>query len=56
MRILIYWYKNQDMCVKWGDAHSTKFKVTNGVRQGEILSSYLFNINVDELSEKLKKV
>ena len=34
LRILIYWYNNQDMCIRWGDAYSAKFKVTNGVRQG----------------------
>ena len=33
LRILIYWYKNQDMCIRWGDAYSAKFKVANGVRQ-----------------------
>ena len=32
------------------------FKVTNGVRQLDILSTYLFDVYyVDELSEKLKK-
>ena len=30
-------------------------KVTNGVRQVVILSPYLFNVYVDELSEKLQK-
>ena len=25
LRILIYWYKNQDMCIRWGDAYSAKF-------------------------------
>ena len=44
LRILIYWYKNQDMCIRWGDAYSAKFKVTNGVRQGGISSPYLFNV------------
>ena len=24
LRILIYWYKNQDMCIRWGDAYSAK--------------------------------
>ena len=33
---------------------STKFKVINGVRQGGILSPYLFNVYVDELSEQFK--
>ena len=55
LRILSYWYKNQDMCIRWGDAYSAKFKVTNGVRQGGILSPYLFNVYVDELSEELNK-
>ena len=55
LRILIYWYKNQDMCIRWGDAYSAKFKVTNGVRQGGILSPHLFNVYVDEMSEELNK-
>ena len=55
LRILSYWYKNQDMCIRWGDAYSAKFKVTNGVRQGGILSPYLFNVYVDELSEEVNK-
>ena len=55
LRILIYWYKNQDMCIRWGDAYSAKFKVTNGVIRGGILSPYLFNVYVDDLSEELNK-
>ena len=40
-------------CVKWGDISSTFFNVTNGVRQGSILSPYLFAVYVDDLSEIL---
>ena len=43
------------MCLRWGDAYSAKFKVTNSVRQGWILSPCLFSVYVDELSEELKK-
>ena len=42
------------MCIRWGDVYSVKFKVTNGDRQGQTLSSYLFNVYVDKLSEQLK--
>ena len=35
---------------------STGFNVSNGVRQGGILSPYLFCINVDELSKMLNNV
>ena len=53
IRILSYWYENQQMCVRWGGTYSTFFSVTNGVRQGSILSPYLFNIYVDDLSVAL---
>ena len=50
LRILIFWYENQLMCVRWGETISDYFKVTNGIRQGSILSSYFFNIYLDVLS------
>ena len=43
------------MYVKWGSTLSSKFQVTNGVRQGGVLSPLLFNVYVNEPSELLNK-
>ena len=53
IRILVYWYAHQSMQVKWGDSVSEPFYVGNGVRQGGILSPFLFNVYMDELSQQL---
>ena len=50
VRILLYWYQNQAMCVRWGNSFSSKFVVRNGVRQGGVLSPLLFNVYMDDLS------
>ncbi len=47
IRLLVYWYQHQ------GGVYSSSFTVTNGVRQGGILSPYLCNVYVDDLSVKL---
>ena len=53
IRILMFWYAHQTMFVKWAGVMSKPFEVTNGVRQGGILSPYLFNIYMDGLSDDL---
>ncbi len=37
IRILAYWYASQSMQIKWGNAVSAPFGVSNGVRQGGLL-------------------
>jgi len=41
--------------VKWNDILSDKFEVTNGVRQGGVLSPLFYSIYIDDLLEKLKR-
>ena len=54
VRIIAYWYQTQTiMCVKWGKVNSAYFNVSNGVRQGGILSPKLFAIYDDDLSHAL---
>ena len=48
-------YINQKLNVRWNATLSEKFSVSNGVRQGGILSPLLFGIYIDELLLRLKK-
>ena len=41
------------MCIKWGQATSAFFSISNGVRQGDILSPPLFAVYVADLSKQL---
>ena len=54
MRLLLQTYLDQKLCVKWNDTLSETFGVTNGVRQGGILSPLLFGIYIDELLSVLQ--
>ena len=42
VRLLLFWYCNQTFCVRWGSTISPFFTVSNGVRQGGIMSPVLF--------------
>ena len=56
VRILMFWYSKQEICIKWGNETSTCFTITNGVRQDGILSPTLFSIYMDDLSLSYLKV
>ena len=50
VRLLIYWYSSQNFLVLWTGVFSSAFTVTNGVRQGGIMSPILYNVFIDDLS------
>ena len=56
VRLLVYWYTQQSMQIRWGRCYSSLFSITNGVRQGSILSSYFFAVYIDDLSKELNKM
>ena len=53
VRILLFWYSKQTVCITWGTCMSDYFCISIGVRQGGILSPGLFFVYVDDLSDKL---
>ena len=53
VRMLMFWYYKQEVCIGWGTEMSSYFNISNGVRQGGILSPSLFAIYMDDLSSLL---
>ena len=53
VRVLLFWYQKQQVCIKWGKSCSTYFTICNGVRQGRILSPRLFALYVNQLTNQL---
>ena len=55
IKLLVCWYKEQRLCVKWDELTFDTFSVCNGIKQRGILSPKSFNIYVGVLSHQLNK-
>ena len=55
VRFLLLWYQSQQLNVRWNGQISESFGVSNGVRQGGVLSPVLFAIYVDDLLWELER-
>ena len=53
--LLIVWYLRQSMHIRWGNTFSTSFCVSNGVKQGGVISPVLFKVYMDDLSCALNR-
>ena len=53
IRILCFWYRSQELCILWGNTRSSFFTISNGVRQGGILSPKLFSVYMDTSNENI---
>ncbi len=51
----MFMYINGKAGDKWNKEVSEYFNVSNGVRQGSVMSPYLFRIYIDELIENLEQ-
>ena len=53
IQFLVFNYVNQSMRVSWGNCMSDSFYMCNGIKQGSILSPYLFNVFLEYLNISL---
>ena len=54
VRVLKSCCTNQSCCVKWDNKQSDYFKISNGVKQGGVISPLLFSCYIDKLFTQLQ--
>jgi len=55
IKLLAYWYSNQLINVRWKHVVTECFYMSNGTRQGSILSPYLFSVYIRCVSDTVRK-
>jgi hypothetical protein len=55
VKLLIFWYSNQLVNVRWRNTTTCSFIMKNGTRQGSILSPFLFSVYMRDISATINK-
>ena len=54
VRLLVFIYEEQEGCIKIAGFVSSNFRITNGTRQGSVLSPTLFSVYLDDIIKILR--
>ena len=54
IRLIMNIYLTSSAVVKWNNSISKSFKINNGVKQGAVISAFLFSLYIDPLLKNLK--
>ena len=56
VRLILNLYTSVKYCVRWNGEVSRKFRISNGVKQGGVMSPFLFTVVMESLIEKVKSL
>ena len=54
VKLFIFWYREQEFMVRFGNSQSMTFCCSNGIRQGGQLSELFYNVYTDDLNHRLQ--
>ena len=55
IRLIAIMYLNNSSCIRWNSTYSENFNLSNGVKQGGVLSPYLFSLYLEPLIDNLTR-